>query len=241
MNINSLSIISGSIKDLDIPALSDVEDNSKKNLLALDHSSGSTTLKIKTDIIPPSGPDFWMYKGLNFKGMFPLVSDASSSGSGSYLFNFGQLPFKGDPLGYDPYDTDYSRSKWEGPVSLGSAPDSLISPNNLRFGTYTKSYTTGKKYFEISIYGNPHADHIGLVEYASNNYLFSMSYNQIKRIMVQVGTHNTPSVKSGGGAADWYDYFDDGQTLQVWLDFDEGNMLFKRLGTDISDYISPII
>lgn len=186
------------------------------------------------------GPDFWMYTNVDViksTTLYPVVSDASSSGSGTYFVNFGQEPFQGHTLGYEAYDNEYDSANWVGSYTLSSGD---IRPNNLKYATYMKSYNTGKKYYEITVYGDPHVDHIGLVTNSGSSYLFDSSFSENPRILVNVGSGRRPSKKSGNGSVDWYNYFNTGQTIQVWIDFDNGNILIKRLGTTVSDYITPV-
>lgn len=184
----------------------------------------------------PKGPDGWTLTGVNVDELYPTYSDASSSGSAYFDFNFGQRAFKGDPKGFSPYDPGYDTSLWSGAY--------LVSENkyrtlNLNSAHYKKTYNSGKYYYEIDLSGNPHADLTGFS---------SLGYGRISKDPRGVGVNRVGSYsgfqsKTKSQAPDYERWISNNQilssdTIQVWVDFDNDRILIKELGVPLSSYVN---
>lgn len=189
--------------------------------------------------VPRPNLDYFTLQGYSLKGLFPAYGDASSSGSARVDFNFGQRPFLGDPKGYLPYDVAYDPKYWVG----ASFDGNNIYTGNLGTATYRRTpYQSGRYYFEATITGSPHSDAIGM------NVAHTGQYNNSGRYcMAQCGSYSAhnPTHMSGIGDANAlmpnksysiYSYtILSGDTVQVYLDYDNDSMLLQKLGTSRAD------
>lgn len=203
------------------------------------NSSQKLDIPEKKEIIQETiGPEFWTATGVNLKGLYPNYSDSSSLGAGEGNFNFGQKAFLGDPKGLAPYDKNYDSSLWKnGTFHTGN----FIRPNsNLSSARYIKSYNTGQYYFEITVGGDPASDSMGMA-YDTNTPL----YNQSNVVGIgRIGTYFTNKIKYYNSTSSlWANDLEiiSGDTIQVYLDYDNNRFLMKKLGTDINSYYSPIV
>lgn len=186
----------------------------------------------------PPGPGFWMFEGVALRGKFPYYGDAATAGVGSGIFNFGQRPFKGNPMGYEPYDHSYNPALWEN--GTYSAGDDSITPANLETAIYRKAYDSGKFYFEVTMARTPYADSIGVIPRSGEQYNFFPGHVGISWIggyLSHIGKTDD-SVREQWSAS--YNVTT-GDTVQVWLDIDGSRMLVKKLGTDAASHIDPVI
>lgn len=250
MHINGITVFSGDIKDLRVPAVEETVETQENRLVVRSYTDeqGNTSprLSVNTTVSPSSGiPEFWMFTGLDLASqpMYPVYSDSSSGGQTRPIFNFGQDPFLGDPGNYSPFDPNFDSSLWR--VGNYNTTEKSISFGNLSTSAYEKTHTSGKYYFEVTLLGNPHADMLGL----SNKWSSSRHLGRISATTVYVSVIGTyrdyiakvfrknGSVQSSG---QWGPQTVGGDTVQVWVDFDAGNVLIKKLGTDASQYQNPI-
>lgn len=178
-------------------------------------------------------PEFWMLENQNLKGKFPAFINGSSVGRSVAKFNFGQRPFIGDSLGFLAYDKRYSDITWSG---IHSFDGEGILGVNLIFSKYLKTYNSGKYYFEADIVQTYIHDAIGFVSInaeGSNGFysdgFMGTSYQQNKE-----GTQ----IISNGVHSNWAKNYSlkAGDSIQVWVDFDKGNLLIKKLGTTKEDH-----
>lgn len=180
------------------------------------------------------GPDFWMKTGVDIAGKLPVYSDNSSTGNGKAIFNFGQKPFAGDPLGYQPYDKNYDSSLWKGSFVFQG---DVIYPSSLNNARYGKTYYSGKYYFEVYVSSASWADSTGFtVDKAGmigpdEATFFGVSY---------IGSYLSYIYKREDGEyTQWSKNYNvlAGDTIQVWVDFDNGNLLVKKLNSKKEDHI----
>ena len=201
------------------------------------YNVGFNSIKI-TNIV--TGPDFWTFKNAQLNNLCPYVADNSSFGTSSGTLNIGQQPFEDDPLGYSPYDTSYDPAYWQN--GSYNSNDDTITPSNLSFSYYNKPKTSGKYYMEYTVGGSTAVGSVGLVPIDATeerirdvqghygvflgdyyNYTDKVSYPSTSLVRVEYGIQMPV-----------------GSLVQIWMDFDEGNMLIKLLGTTSDDYVSPV-
>lgn len=187
-----------------------------------------------------SGPDFWTFKNVPLSNLCPFVADNSSFGTSSGTLNMGQRPFEGDSLGYLPYDTSYDSSYWQN--GSYNSNDDTITPSNLSFAYYNKPKTSGKYYMEYTVGGTTAVGSVGLVPVDATlgrirdvpghygvflgdyyNYTDKVSYPSSTFVRVEYGLQMPV-----------------GSLVQIWMDFDEGNLLIKLLETTSDDYVSAV-
>ena len=183
---------------------------------------------------------FWTYKGFDVRGLYPTYTDASSSGIGMGDFNFGQRLFLGDPKGFSAYDINYDPSLWEnGTLYNGN----YITPLSVRSAQYIKNHNSGKYYFEVTIGGSSHADIVGF----GKRYLpgeYSQQLNRQEKIIGigSIGTayNSKPIIFQNENIENfvWADNLSiiPGDTIQIWVDYDNNGILFKKLGSKKEDY-----
>jgi hypothetical protein len=177
------------------------------------------------EVQDPDGPDFWTGINVNFKGLYPNYTDASSYGIGSGDFNFGQRNFLGSPNGFLPYDENYNTNLWTG---RSLSEENFIAPENLSSARYLKSYSSGQYYFEVTIGDTSVSDAIGLSENSDIPV-----YEQDNTISVRrIGTYFSNKLKYlNNTSSEWATNLeiDAGDTVQVYLDYDNNRFLIKSL------------
>lgn len=192
----------------------------------------------KKEIIEETnGPEFWTAINVDFNNLYPTYSDASSSGVGKGNFNFGQDGFLGDPKGFAPYDVNYDSSLW---VNGSLDSQNFITPPNISSARYIKSYSSGQYYFEVTIGGTAHADIVGLG--LDSNAQINNQSNAIG--ISSIGTFRNSKNKIYKNVSETWSTslsIQSGDTIQVYLDYDNNRFLTKKLGTDVSSYSSPIL
>jgi hypothetical protein len=187
-------------------------------------------VKISKKLNVQKGPGFWFDSERDLSTMYPAIADGASADTQKVSFNMGQTPFIGDPLGFEPYDPNYSVSNWQGEYSISG---DILVPYNVRAIIYNKSYNTGKYYFEVVIEDDGYASAVG----------FAPSYGHHNRLTVDgVGVIYIGSsrnfINSIHKSAVWTDTYNilDHDILQVWVDFDNNRLCIKKLNTTINDH-----
>lgn len=190
----------------------------------------------------------WMIrKDFDLANMRFAVGDNSSSGVSSYVVNMGQVPFVGDPMGFEPFDTNYSRSKWRNAASLSTDAATVVRPFNLGMAYYDLARSSGKFYLEIRITGSAHSGPVGFTRYTGTT-LGSGNINfRNSGAYVSVGTFSAASNRSmhsyqGSkqfipGTKNWFTIND---RLQIWIDYDNGSIGMKRTQDSFDDYINLV-
>lgn len=175
--------------------------------------------------ITKKGPPFWMYDlGAGALSNQRLsYYDRSSLGEAHVYFNMGQLPFIGDPNGYEPFDINYSTDKLLGNFAYVNYPKgTYYAPYNIYSITYNEEKTSGKYYLEIYIEGSPHADNICFNSCMYSGYYGSSTYKTLAYYSAEV-----PYYKGTVLA---------GSVIQVWMNIDDGKIAMIKLGTNSNDY-----
>lgn len=199
---------------------------------------------IKHDkVVEANGKDYteqaWtnIYSNLNLSEYYPKLHDGSSGAHSEYEFNFGQTPFKGNPKGFSPYDTNYDKSKW----TKCEWNDTKCSVGGDRSKTdathYKKSHNSGQYYFEVTAYNEetaPWVDAIGFNTLSSNYYttLGALSVGSSKQgFDMGNGGESTNNVKWKNTGVQ-----PEGTVFQVWIDYDNELFSIMTLGSNKSDY-----
>ena len=214
--------------------------NEDSNIVSLRNGDINTDITV-TNLNDPLETDvtFWSHKGVNISGWYPAMSDSNSTYAGGAEFNFGQRAFKGDPFGYQPYDTSYDPALWVG--GTANATTNYIYPANLKAVYYNKVKTSGKYYFEVEV--NPsRLDQIGLLPIATTLPLVSVSNS----VYITYGDAlATAHIGNGTSYQDvqWSNYnttrgANPPETWQVYLDYDNGNVMIRKLGTEKDDHVN---
>lgn len=251
MIIDNLRIRGGYIKNLRVPMKSESAKEPKTNALVVDDSNTneegeiSMSLVVHTPVIPPppSNEMFWMFTGLDLvsKPMYPMYSNGSSAGSPRLLFNFGQDPFLGETNGFAPFDANFDSALWS--YTSYDEEEKTIRLPGMGTALYRKTHQAGKYYFEVTLMGSSVADFMGLSDKGSNKHILSI--NGVTSPMISyIGTFrsNTSKLRKSNGSTvyngDWGPQILTGDTLQIWVDFDKGNILVKKLGTGKEQYVN---
>lgn len=185
-----------------------------------------------------TGPGFFINSDRDFTGFYPAFADASSNDVFKVDPNFGQRAFKGDPSGFTPYDPAYDGTNVVGGYSkVGN----VFVPYNNTAIVYNKTYATGKYYYEVDIVDAGDWSAVGFASGARRHNVLTgdtgVGMKRIGRDYVTAGGHD-----DGAGGEDWAYYrVNDGDTLQVWVDFDNMLLSVIKLGTDVNDHVNPII
>lgn len=185
-------------------------------------------VKYKNEIKNPSsqvGPPFWMFElgagALSNKNLF--YADRSSSGEAHVYFNTGQLPFIGNPNGYEPFDLNYSNNKISGFFGVVNYPKgNYYAPNNLARISYSEEKISGKYYLEVYIEGAPHADNICFGSCMNVGYSGNQIYKTIDYSTSELPYYNNVILA--------------GSIIQIWINVDEGKISMMKLGSTVSDY-----
>lgn len=186
-----------------------------------------------------TGPDFFTYRGINLNGLYPAIGNRDAN-FGPYLgINMGQNAFQGDPLGFQAYDSNYDSTLWRGYQDV-SGDDMRV--RNSATAWYLKNYTSGKYYYEIECKSIIREHAIGMVSgdkdgtdppfFRENNaiYIYNVDYAQNpmnKRIYINGAATTRTWYEPGIASPD---------IIQVYIDFDSGSILIKKLGTTSEDY-----
>lgn len=179
-------------------------------------------------------PEYWTFVGVDLSNMRPAYRDDSSFSAGGADFNFGQKPFLGDTRGYKPYDINYNSSFW---INGSVNQDNVVRPPNLSTTYYPVSYSSGKYYFEATIYTSV-ADKIGLLSNNSTN----LATDSKNIYLNYIGTYNSRIFK-GKNSIPWDNSYNiiHGDTVQFYIDFDNNKILIQKLNTTINDHINYIL
>ena len=192
-----------------------------------------------------TGPDFYTFKNLDLSGLYPSVGNRDAN-FGPYLgINMGQKAFLGDPLGFSAYDPNYDPSLWQGYMDT-SGDDMRV--RNSASAWYLKNYTSGKYYYEIECKGVIREHAVGMVSsdkgpedpplFRENDaiYVYYVEYGQNpmnKTLYVDGSAVTTQSWYSNGMGRE-------GDIIQVYIDFDNGSILIKELGTTSEDHTNIV-
>lgn len=211
-------------------------------------------IKVSKDLDVPLGPGFYINTSRSPIGTYPTLADSTSLSTengrlGAYFrVNMGQYAFDGDPLGFQPYDVNYDPQLWEGPYT--SLEDDLILLRNISGARYNKTYTTGKYYYEVEYIRNSRYDNIGLTttDYILDHSSGYSGYNRFGIGLNGVGSYRGTSILTARGdygltgtETPWTTYSVlDGDIVQVWVDFDNGLVCVKKLGTTKEDHVNYI-
>lgn len=187
-------------------------------------------VKISKKLNVQKGPGFWFDSERDLSSMYPATADAASGDIQKVRFNMGQEPFIGDPLGFQPYDTQYTLSNWTGSYTVSG--DTLI-PNNLNTIIYNKTYQSGKYYFEVEIVDDGYASGVGFTPLSGHHDRLTEDGVGVEYI----GSF-TNLVYSIHRSAVWSDTYNilDNDILQVWVDFENNLLCIKKLNTTIDDH-----
>lgn len=167
----------------------------------------------------------------DLSSFMPMAADASSSRQAAYKINVGQENFKGDPVGFKPYDSNYDINKLNHCVSENNG---FCSAGNLRQVNYNYKNNSGQYYFEIEVLGQGHTDCVGLSDTTNinaprasrigvcyvGNYIGGFKWDQNNQYI---------DYKIGGGQPS-------GTVYQIWIDYDKEIMAVMELGSTLIDY-----
>jgi len=192
---------------------------------SINYNSGIQVIE-SPKIEEPIINSFGMILQNSISGRFPTYYDSSSNGSAKVIFNMGQKAFKGNRNGYQPYDTHYSSDLIIG--KAGGDNETGFYTSNLSQMYYNKTYYSGKYYFEIELNGTPHADLILISNLGNKN-----SQDGLAHIGSYFGNTSYPWELSKKWTSN---SFISGDTIQVFLDYDQNRMLMQKLNTTIDDY-----
>lgn len=182
---------------------------------------------------PPTEPENmkWMpINDIDFSNYYPRYQDASSSAQAMYKFNTSSEFWEGDSLGYPAFDENYDELNLVGCNSFNA--NGYCSVSNLGSAYYNKSYDSGIYYLEIKISGSPNADIVGFSTSSTQTMtgvLFGS--NSTYNSLIIRKNNNTTWVK-------WHDseYFENGDVVQMWINYDDDKILIKKLGVDDNEY-----
>lgn len=200
------------------------------------HASEYHIRHIANGIVAPKtinkeiGPDFWMYTGLPLAGKYPAFIIGTSSGRGSATFNFGKKPFEGDSLGYTAYDKNQDNSLFNGSFSIAG---DIITPQLLNNARYLKSYDSGKYYFEAILTKPSGSDGFGFVKDQNGQ---SGYHNDFMAGIYASGRPYTKYLHGTDLSWSKNQVLKVGEVIQFWVDFDNGNLLIKKLDTQKEDH-----
>tara|TARA_B100000700_G_scaffold69353_2_gene76888 strand:+ start:8610 stop:9077 length:468 start_codon:yes stop_codon:yes gene_type:complete len=132
------------------------------------------------------------------------------------------------------FDKNYNKDLW---INAKNITDNIYkNSKNLRSSYYNKTYNTGQYYFEITIGGNPVYDQLG---FSNTSNLVIGKFKEDFGLSA-IGTHDHRTLLSENDIAEAATYSGEkilsGDTIQVWVDFNTGNVLFKELGVPIENY-----
>lgn len=184
-----------------------------------------------------TGPGFFINTVRTFEDFYPAIGDWSSGGYVSVRVNMGQKAFIGDPMGYAPYDTNYTGNNWFG--GQATTTGDLLEPYDKKIAFYDKRYSSGKYYYEITFEDNG----IAFVGFHDGS-------------VIETSTARTNAVGAGLRTSDsmftWIGDFNDttdytwssasgiginaGDTVQVWVDVDNQLLCVKKLDSTMEDY-----
>ena len=200
---------------------------------------------IKLSSVKPTGPDFYTFTNLDMSNLYPAVGN-SDANIGPYItINMGQNTFIGDPMGFNAYDPNYDSTLWQGYMDT-SGDD--IRVRNSATAWYLKNYTSGKYYYEIECKGVVREHAIGMTSpdktpddppfFRDTNsvYVYYVDYAQNpmnKRLIVDGTAVTTQSWYANGMGRS-------GDIIQVYIDFDNGSILVRELGTTIEDHTNAV-
>lgn len=182
-------------------------------------------------VTPIQEVEYWM-GNVNLSNHYPAISDASSGGSASAWFNFGQAPFQGDSRGYEPFDPEFNSGLWS------NGATGWVTPPNLGTSFYQKTHSTGKYYFEITSTRNSTSDLIGFVPKSGATIYSQMNFIGGSIYLANIGTSaNYTSNNIHGQWSKSYKIWA-GDVIQVWIDYDKNRLLMQKLGTTMDDHVN---
>ena len=250
MKIESIKLIGGSLRGLKLPVVAEVPETAPENPGVKTNKLfvapvGKPPIAIRSVFIPPpkipDGPEFWMYTNIPLAGTYPSFGDSASATVAEGSMNFGQRAFLGDPKGYLPYDSNYRSYRYRNGV-YNYSRDS-ITPSNLNTAHYLLGKTSGKYYFEVTLRSPTVSAIVGMAEPGTGqmNYI-----NRHFAALVGDNPYHRNSLRSrfiGNSLQSRITYgpiIKGGDTIQVWVDFDNGRISLKALGTTIDQYTGII-
>lgn len=197
------------------------------------YNVGIKNIRISDPVPLPVGPGFYFISSLDLSARYPAIADSASGDIQKVSFNMGQSPFQGDPLGFQPYDVNYSINNWSGSYSVESG--SVVVPDNLQAVIYNKNYNSGKYYFEATFIDSGYASTIGMTTNSGGHS--ALTDERFGVGIEYIGTFDS-TIKSISSVNTWSSVYNiiDNDTVQVWIDFDNDLMCIKKLGTDINDH-----
>lgn len=186
------------------------------------------------------GPGFYIDTVRTFSNFYPAVGDWTSGSTSQFRPNMGQNTFLGDPLGFQPYDSNYSDSKWFG---AGGVSNGVVTPGNIDMMLYDKQYTSGKYYFEVEFVTSSLSAvvfHDGSSTYSGtirNKGVGAAFYTNKAITWLNAFNDDTDFdwALTGTGAG-----IGSGEFAQVYADFDNQLLCVRKLNTTKDQYVNFI-